>query len=122
MSTYSFSSKEEDIDVVRVLQESPAGTSFVLSEVKNRLNNKPLFWALFINSKVLDDHRVTSKYKEYFSIAHRSLWSVPRAEGVEVYLLVGADGRMPGFVRAALHYIKTHCFNPNDTLTDVTLI
>lgn len=117
---YTFVSKSEEVDYLRILQETPKGTLFVLVEEKTR-TNKPRQWSLFVHNSVLhNDHVQGKKLCGQKINPNWGITSLPVTKDFP-YRYIANQGKFPGVIKQQIEKLR-RSKSEKDTLTKVTYV
>lgn len=103
---YSFVSREEDVDYLRILRETPKNTPYVLVEEKTR-HNRPVTWTLFIHKSMLNNPDVQGKKVLGHSVSPTwGISSLPDGHEAFSYRYLSGSGKFPGIVKQELEKLR----------------
>ena len=126
-ANYSFVSTEEDVDYVRIINEAPEGTPFILVETRTR-TNQAKEWHLFIHNDVLQNPLAQGVYVGD-ELTHPLIKTLGPEWGyedcvsghLENYRCISGDGATPGYVKQQVVSVK-RLLNVKNTKTFVSFL
>lgn len=113
---YSFVSKDSEIDIVRIIEEAPEGTPFILVEEKSR-TRRTLGWLLLVHTSVLSDINIQGKFlcckcRQCTDMRVTPLWGdseiVSEKGSVSLlhYKAASGPGKFPGIYKQQIEHLR----------------
>ena len=134
MEDYTFVTRSEEIDPIRVVKEAPAGTPFILMEESTRKGH-PVRWTLFVSNNVLSDPDLFGRLLGLKKAVWRDRtchefwgWDQVSYENEEAkplysYRALSGTGKFPGYIKQQIEAIRRALnLNPKNAKVKVTYL
>jgi len=127
-NSYTFVSERKDVDFVRIVREAPAGTPFIVIEIKDRATGKSRYGnepeiLVLIHNNVVKNPRAKDLKVLGYKISDSGYWSNDPASVPHLYSYVGRwvyEDKVNTF-RNEIAKVKK-ALNSKDTVTKVELL
>lgn len=114
--SYSFVSREEDVDYARILRETPESEDFVLVQTADR-RGRPKGWLLLVRNRVLDLPGTENLTLDGEYMSESWGYGVPRVDARSR----SGSGKFPAEIKQEIEAIRAQ-LNPKNCRTTVTYL
>ena len=114
--SYSFVSREEDVDYERILREAPEGEDFVLVQTADR-RGRPKGWFLLVRNRVLDLPETKNLILDGEYLSGSWGYDAPRVDA----RFRSGSGKFPAEIKQEIEIIRAR-LNPKNCRTTVTYL
>ena len=130
--SYSFVTRKEDVDFIRIIKEAPKGSPFILVVTNNRIG-QPQGWHFFVHNDILNNEDLQGLFfgtKFYNGNTLNPSWGYTEvytgpvefdAPVLRSYRYISGNGKFPGYIKQQIETIR-RILNPKNIETVVTFL